>query len=66
MASLTTAPAKGKFKQKRSTLHIDMTPMVDLAFLLLTFFIMTTTLMKTTGDGDSAASSGYSGRKKRY
>ena len=46
MASLTTSPAKGRFKQKRSTLHIDMTPMVDLAFLLLTFFIMTTTLMK--------------------
>ena len=39
-------PAKGKLKQKRSSLHIDMTPMVDLAFLLLTFFIMTTTLMK--------------------
>lgn len=46
MVSLTTSPAKGKRKQKRSTLHIDMTPMVDLAFLLLTFFIMTTTLMK--------------------
>jgi biopolymer transport protein ExbD len=46
MASLATSPAKGKLKKRRTTLHLDMTPMVDLAFLLLTFFIMTTTLMK--------------------
>jgi biopolymer transport protein ExbD len=46
MASLPTSSVKSKLRQKRSTLHIDMTPMVDLAFLLLTFFIMTTTLMK--------------------
>lgn len=46
MAAITTAPVKGKRSIKRTRLHIDMTPMVDLAFLLLTFFIMTTTLMK--------------------
>lgn len=49
MASLAVAPAKNKFNRKCSSLHIDMTPMVDLAFLLLTFFIMTTTLMKRSG-----------------
>lgn len=35
---------KGKKKKKRTSGRIDLTAMVDLAFLLLTFFILTTTL----------------------
>jgi biopolymer transport protein ExbD len=47
MAELTTSDKPGRkgSTQKRAP-HIDLTAMVDLAFLLITFFIMATTLAK--------------------
>lgn len=42
----TDAGKGGKRKANKLTTHLDMTPMVDLAFLLLTFFMLTTSFSK--------------------
>lgn len=41
-----TPKAGKKPRARKHGFHLDMTPMVDLAFLLLTFFMLTTTFAK--------------------
>ncbi|MBD1396361.1 biopolymer transporter ExbD [Pontibacter sp. JH31] len=41
-----TGAKGGKRSASKTGIHLDMTPMVDLAFLLLTFFMLTTTFAK--------------------
>ncbi len=46
MAEIQTAP-RGKTSRRRPPVpRVDLTPMVDLGFLLITFFMFTTTLAK--------------------
>jgi biopolymer transport protein ExbD len=48
MAELNSTPEKSgnKPRAKKPNLKVDLTAMVDLAFLLITFFMLTTTLSK--------------------
>jgi biopolymer transport protein ExbD len=46
MAEVSQTGGSGKGARRKGAIRIDMTPMVDLAFLLLTFFMLTTQFLK--------------------
>lgn len=49
MADITSSPSAHRRRTTLRPVRMDMTPMVDLAFLLLTFFILTTSLRRLQG-----------------
>ena len=47
---------KGNSKQKKMTVRVDFTPMVDMNMLLITFFMLCLCLVEqTSDDGDKHA-----------
>ncbi|WP_262149390.1 ExbD/TolR family protein [Chryseobacterium foetidum] len=46
MAEVITPEKHGKRRPRQTSIRVDMTPMVDLGFLLITFFMFTTNFTK--------------------
>lgn len=47
MAEVEQSSGKGKSHQKKMTVRVDFTPMVDMNMLLITFFMLCTTMIKS-------------------